>query len=167
MKARWLVFLILVLSLPIHAATVKRLDMDGLVTTAQTIVVGQVTSSHTYWTSDGRLILTRHTIEVDETLKGVSSGTVEVTTIGGTIGDQTLYVSGMPAFGDGERTVLFLESTGRYRTVVGLGQGKFSIDGGLVSNEVSELKFADGRRGRPMRLRLDEFKDDIRRRLRR
>ena len=167
MKARWCVFLIFLLSLPLHAATVKRLDLDGLVATAQTIIVGKVSDSHTYWTDDGRLILTRYTIEVDETLKGFPSGTVEVTTIGGTIGELTLHVSGMPAFGVGERTVLFLESTGRYRTVVGLGQGKFSIDNDFVSNDVSELKFEDGRRGRPTRLRLEEFKDDIRRRMRR
>ena len=167
MKMRWCLVLILLLSLPFNAATVKRLDLDGLVTTAQTIIVGTVSDSHTYWTDDGRLILTRHTIEVDETLKGYPSGTVDVTTVGGTIGDQTLYVSGMPAFGDGERTVLFLESTGRYRTVVGLGQGKFSIDNDFVSNDVSELTFEDGRGGLPTRLDLDEFKDDIRRRLRR
>ncbi len=159
--------LIVLLNLPIHATTVKRLDLDGLVAIADTIVVGEVRRSETYWSVDGRLILTRHTIQVGETLKGFPSGTVEVTTVGGTIGDRTLYVAGMPAFADGERTIVFLEAEGSYRTVVGLGQGKFSVADDFVSNDVSQLQFVDGRRGVATRMRLSEFKDEIRQRVNR
>ena len=42
---------------------------------------------------------------------------------------------------------MFLEAAGPYRTVVGLGQGKFSVAGDFVSNDVSELKFMDGHHG--------------------
>ncbi len=117
MRAASGLVLIILLNLPIHATTVKRLDLDGLVAIADTIVVGEVRRSEIYWSVDGRLILTRHTIQVDETLKGFPAGTVEVTTVGGTIGDRTLYVAGMPAFADRERTILFLEAAGSYRTV--------------------------------------------------
>ncbi len=167
MRAAGCLVLIILLTLPIHATIVKRLDLDGLVSVADTIVVGEVRSSDTYWSRDGRLILTRHTIQVDETLKGLPSGTLEVTTIGGTIGDLTLYVAGMPAFAKGERTILFLEAAGLYTTVVGLGQGKFSVANDFVSNNVSELQFDDGRRPTATRMRLDEFKNEIRRRVNR
>lgn len=167
MRAASGLVLIILLNLPIHATTVKRLDLDGLVAIADTIVVGEVRRSEIYWSVDGRLILTRHTIQVDETLKGFPAGTVEVTTVGGTIGDRTLYVAGMPAFADRERTILFLEAAGSYRTVVGLGQGKFSVADGVISNDVSELQFADGERGVATRMRLSEFKDEIRQRVNR
>jgi hypothetical protein len=87
----------------IHATTAKRMDLDQLVSGAQEIVVGKVRDSETSWSGDGRLILTRHRIEVSETLKGVNDGSVEITTIGGTIGDLTLYVAGMPVFEPGQQ----------------------------------------------------------------
>ena len=93
--------LIILLIIPIHASSVNRYDLDGLVVIADTIVVGEVRSSETHWSANGRLILTRHTIQVEETLEGLPVGTVEVTTIGRMIGDRTLFVAGMPAFTDG------------------------------------------------------------------
>ncbi len=151
--------------LSINATTVKRLDLDGLVSGAHEIVVGSVRASESYWSQDGRLILTRHTIEVSETLKGAGDQTIEVTTIGGTMGDLTLYVAGMPVFEPGEETVVFVEAAGPFRTVVGLGQGKFSVADGFVSNSVSSLEFADPGPGRVTRMRFHRFKDTIRQRL--
>ena len=159
------ILLLLASVLSIHATTVKRMDLGTLVSGARDIVVGKVRESETYWSGDGRLILTRHTIEVLETLKGVNEGTVEITTIGGTIGDLTLYVAGMPVFEPGEETVLFVEASGPFRTVVGLGQGKFSVAGDFVSNSVSSLDFADRGPGRVTRMRVARFKDAIRQRL--
>ena len=165
MKFRWCLLLAVLLAGPVRATTVKRLNLDGLVSTATTIVVGEVLDSEAYWTEDDRLILTRHTILVDETLKGPAQGTIEVTTIGGTIDDTVLYVAGMPAFATGERAILFLESSSRYRTVVGLGQGKFRVAGDFVANEVSGLEFTDGRAALPTRMPLEEFREEILRRL--
>ncbi len=166
MRASCLSILLLLASvLSIHATTVKRMDLDTLVAGAQEIVVGMVRDSETYWSGNGRLILTRHTIEVSETLKGVNDGTVEITTIGGTIGDLTLYVAGMPVFEPGEETVVFVEAAGPFRTVVGLGQGKLSVADDFVSNSVSSLEFADPGPGRVTRMRFARFKDAIRQRL--
>ena len=165
LKLRRCLLLAVLLAVPVRATTVKRLDLDGLVSTAETIVVGEVLGSETYWTLDRRVILTRHTILVDETLKGAVEETIEVTIVGGTIGDIVLYVAGMPAFTAGERTVLFLESSSRYRTVVGLGQGKFRVDGDFIANEVSELEFSDGRPASPTRMPFAQFREEIRQRL--
>src|SRR5256712_2286738 len=69
-----------------YATTVQRLGLEDLVKKARTIVVGKVTNSRTYWSADGRFILTDYSIEVDESLKGQASRSIAVTTIGGKIG---------------------------------------------------------------------------------
>lgn len=149
-----------------EATVVERLDLDRLVATANTIVLGQVESTETYWSDDGRLILTRNTVRVGETLKGSPSSSVVVTTIGGTLDGITLYVAGMPEFRENEETVVFLEGTGVYRTVVGLGQGKFAVEGSVVSNDTSNLEFVGGVGTLPTRMTLDRLRNEVRRRLR-
>src|SRR5215510_16399716 len=122
-KTRILLLLAFALSLSTitHATTVERLNLDGLVKKSNRIVIGRVRNSRTYWSSNGKLILTNYTIDVQETIKGPAAPTVELTTIGGTIGDITLHVAGMPVFGTDENAVVFVENTGSYSTVVGLG----------------------------------------------
>jgi hypothetical protein len=146
-----------------YGTTVERLGLEDLVKKARAIVVGKVTASHTYWSADKRFILTDYTIEVGESIKGSSSGTLSVTTVGGKIGDTELYVSGMPSFEKGENTVLFIEQSGAYQTVVGLGQGKFTISNGEVANSIDDLSFPDGRPGNPVKMPLQTFKAQIRR----
>jgi hypothetical protein len=165
MKRRWQIILLVLLAWPLQATTVKPLDLDGLVATAHAIVVGTIASSRTHWGQDGRMILTEHTIRVEETLKGAASGQVRFTTVGGTIDDLTLYVSGMPAFEEGEKTVVFLEEAGAYRTVVGMGQGKFFVEDGIVRNDISDLDFVGPAPATPILMRMDVFRDEIRRRV--
>ena len=146
-----------------QATTVERLNLDGLVKKAHRIVVGKVRSSRTYWNGSGKLILTSHTIDVEETIKGAASSTVEVTTIGGTIGNLTLHVAGMPAFAKNESAVVFVEESGAYSTVVGLGQGKFTVADDQVFNSVTDLEFPDGGGpSRPAKMPLSTFKRQIR-----
>ena len=151
------------LALPLSATTVQRLDLAGLVGTAHAIVVGTVLESATCWSPDGRLILTRHTLQVSETLKGTAGGMLDVTTIGGTIGDQTLYVSGMPVFTTGEEAVVFLELSGRHSTVVGMGQGKFSVVDGFVANSIAGLEFARRAPASKTRMEVAKFRSEIQR----
>src|SRR5262245_46825420 len=128
-KTRILLTLTFLLSLSTlaQATAVERLDLDGLVKKSDRIVIGKVRSSRTYWSSNGKLILTNYTIDVEETIKGQAARTLELTTIGGTIGDLTLQVTGMPVFARDENAVVFVEKTGAYSTVVGMGQGKFTV----------------------------------------
>ena len=152
---------ILSISIPSRAATVERLNLDGLVKKSNRIVVGKVRNSRTYWSSNRKLILTNYTIDVQETIKGTAARTVELTTIGGTIGDLTLHVAGMPVFDKDESAVIFVESTGAYSTVVGLGQGKFTVTNGEVSNNITGLEFPDGGRARPTKMPLTAFKRQL------
>lgn len=152
----------LAVPIPMAATTVRALDIDGLVGTADVIVTGTVLESEAYWTEDGKLILTRHRIVVEETLKGAGTGEVTVTTVGGTVGDVTLQVSGMAAFRDGERALVFLENSGGYSTVVGLAQGKFSLDGDeQAANDLAGLDFIGPGTPRPVRLDYTLFRSMI------
>ncbi len=153
-----LIFLITTSS---HATTVERLNLEDLVKKANKIVVGRISDSRTFWSDNGKLILTSYTIEVGETIKGQASRTVELTTVGGRVGDLVLHVSGMPSFAQGEDAVVFIENSGSYSTVVGMGQGKFTVTNGEVSNNVTGLAFPDGRPGKPLKLPLDNFKSQI------
>ncbi len=163
MKTRCLLIFVFVFFVTglLQATTVERLNLDGLVKKAHKIVVGKVRNSRTYWSDNGKLILTSHTIDVEETIKGQRSSTVEVTTIGGKIGNLTLHVAGMPTFAKDESTVVFVENTGAYSTVVGLGQGKFTVADGQVSNSVSDLDFPDGGSSGPTRMPLSTFRSRI------
>ena len=157
-----LLALILLTATFLHATTVQRLAFEDLVKKAQHIVAGKVQGARTYWSSNRKLILTSYTIEVDEAIKGQSLQTFELTTIGGKIGDLELHVSGMPSFEKGENIVVFTEPSGPYQVVLGLGQGKFTIENGQVSNNISDLSFPDGRPGRSLKLPVETFKTQIR-----
>jgi hypothetical protein len=156
------VLLAFFLSNSIRATTVERLTLDTLVKKSNRIVIGKVRSSRTYWSSDRKLILTNYTIDVQETIKGQDASTVEITTIGGKIGDLTLHVAGMPAFDKDENAVVFVEKSGIYSTVVGLAQGKFAISNGEVSNDVTGLDLPDGSQVRATKMSLATFKRQIR-----
>jgi hypothetical protein len=145
-----------------RATTVERLTLEDLTKRSQSVLQGVVRGSRTYWGPDGKLILTNTTIEVTEAIKGQSSRTVEVTTVGGRIGDRVLHVSGMPAFTQGENTIVFVERASGYLTVLGLGQGKFTVSNGEVANSPSELNFPDGRPARTTRMPVQTFKSEIR-----
>ena len=145
-----------------RATTVEPLALEDLVKRAHHIVSGKVRNSRTYWSADRKLILTSYTIEVDESIKGRPPKTFELTTIGGKIGDLELQVSGMPSFAKDENVVVFTESSGPYEVVMGLGQGKFTVENGEVFNEVNGLSFPDGRPAKPMRFPIQTFKRQIR-----
>jgi len=144
-----------------QATTVERLNLDSLVRKSNRIVIGKVRNSRTHWSANGKLILTSYIIDIQETLKGTAASTMELTTIGGQIGDLTLHVAGMPVFTKDENAVVFVENTGTYSTVVGLAQGKFAVSNGEVSNEVVGLDFPDGSSARPTKMPLATFKRQI------
>jgi hypothetical protein len=161
MPARIFLFIFLISS-SAYATAVQRLSLEDLARRAHTIVVGRVTNSRTYWSSNGKLIFTNYTIQVDESIKGQAGQTVEVTTIGGKIGSIELHVAGMPAFETGESAVVFIEPSAGYQTVLGLSQGKFTVKNGEVMNTVGDLSFPDGRPGLPTKMPLQNFKNQIR-----
>ncbi len=148
------------LSTAVHATTVEKLTLDDLAARAEEIVQGVVRTSRTYWS--GKLILTTTTIEVTEAIKGKPTRTMEITTVGGQIGDTVLHVGGMPVFVSGETTIVFVGKSNGYLTVLGLGQGKFTVSNGEVANSPSELTFPDGKPAHATRVPIQIFKNEIR-----
>jgi len=106
------------------------LTFDQLAERAATIVVSTVTSRRSEWENYGasRLIVTKVTLAVEQTLKGSAPRTLVVEVLGGTIGDQTLHVSHVPSFKVGDRDVLFLNGAlHAVSPVVGSDQGRFRV----------------------------------------
>lgn len=106
------------------------LTLDQLAGRAATIVVSTVTNRQAEWENYGasRLIVTRVTLAIEQTLKGSPPRTLVVEVLGGTIGDQTLHVSHVPAFKVGDRDVLFLNGALHAASpIVGSDQGRFRV----------------------------------------
>ncbi len=146
----------------VKATTVQRLGLEDLARKAHHIVAGKVRNSKTFWSGNGKLILTSYTIDVADNIKGQPPQTLELTTIGGKIGDLELHVAGMPSFAKGEEIVVFTEPSAGYEVVLGAAQGKFTVENGEVFNDVSDLSFPDGRPGKALKLPVQTFKNQIR-----
>ena len=157
------------------ATTVKQFELNELVAKSTLIFIGRCVSSESHWNSKRTLILTSSNFIVSESLKGPTNGSVNVTTVGGTLDGITQTVAGMPEFLGDEEVLLFLQphSTGNWQ-VLGLSQGKFRIVNNPLTGEketvrsLSGLTLYDSRHQklsedtRSSRMRLSELQERIR-----
>jgi hypothetical protein len=130
----WMLATGLTLSAPQAAWSVsqRQLSVEDMADLADEVVVGRVVSSEARW--QGKLIVTVSRVQVDESLKGQVTNTVEITQLGGTavhpvIGAAvTMTASEQVTLRTGENVLLFLQKgrTGT-RQVVGGPQGKFVV----------------------------------------
>ncbi len=111
--------------------------LPELAAQADAIVVGDVVSIDSRWSSDSRSIETEVFISLDRLLKGtIGDIAVELLLPGGNVVDFQMLVGGMPSFTIGERVLLFLRQAGdTWRPVEGF-QGKFSVASGEVVREL-------------------------------
>lgn len=103
---------------------------DELVARAESVFVGQVVDVRSSWMDSraGRAIVTDVTFSIERTLKGPIYARRSLEFLGGTVGDDTLRVGGIPEFHVGDRDVLFVSDTGRpVSPVVGFAYGRFRI----------------------------------------
>jgi len=113
-------------------------DFDQLVARADTVFRGTVTEQHSLWKGEGeaRRIVTRVTLSVQETFKGAAVPTQSIEFLGGTVGDRTLTIPGMPKFSVGETYVLFVANNGRQICpLVGAYQGQFRVEKDQTTGE--------------------------------
>lgn len=118
----------------------ESLSIDAMILAAPTIVVASVESrrAETEDYGSSRLIVTKVTLRIEQTIKGSASQTLVVDVLGGTIGDMTLHVSHVPEFRVGDRDVLFLSGAlHAVSPLVGSDQGRFRI---LADNESRQLR---------------------------
>jgi hypothetical protein len=118
------------------ATTLARMSVAQMSRAAQVIVRGQCQSNTTGW--DTGEIWTFTTFEVQEVWRGEVPAQISVRLLGGTAGNLTSSVAGIPRFQPGEEVVLFLERTQRGDfSIVSWEQGTFRIRRDIRTGEES------------------------------
>lgn len=112
------------------AQEVIPMSFTEIVAAADTIVVAEAIDSRSEWVTSGtnRSIVTRITFRVSDTYKGLDRLLLPLEFLGGTVGDATMEVSGVPTFELGDRAVLFVSGDRAASPVVGHFQGEFPIN---------------------------------------
>lgn len=100
---------LLLVALTARASSIARMSVEKMARTATLIVRATCISSATRW-QDGE-IWTVTLFSPEDVWKGSAPGAVEVRLLGGTAGNITSTVEGVPHFRQGEDVVLFLEPT--------------------------------------------------------
>jgi hypothetical protein len=87
----------------------KRVDLSAK------IIQGEVIDVKSYWNDEKTLILTDVTVFIDDNIKGLDlfETTITITIPGGTVGEETLWVSDNPQFQIGDYGVILLTASGQ------------------------------------------------------
>jgi hypothetical protein len=112
------------------ATTVIPPTFEEMADRADLVFVGKAVASRSEWRTVGgdRVIFTLVEFEAQEVLKGNAAKQVILQFLGGTIGEMTLDVSGVPRFKSGDRVILFVEKNGiQFSPLVGVFHGKFGL----------------------------------------
>lgn len=121
------------------ATTVIPPTFEQLVTDAELIFQGTVTSSISLWIGQGseRTIVTDVTFQIDDVIKGTPGKSYTIRVLGGTVGEETIAVSDIPKFNNGDRDILFVEHNGsQFVPLVGIMHGRFHVQGGSGGREI-------------------------------
>jgi hypothetical protein len=109
-------------------AQVFEMSTKELTKESTAIVVGKCVEKKSFWNDKQDKIFTRVRINVDKTIKGDISGETEILIPGGRVGNIIYEVSDMPAFSEGEESVVFLwKHTSGNNLVTGALHGKLKI----------------------------------------
>lgn len=112
-----------------RATTIQRMSLAKMAQAAPAIVRALCTGNSVAW--DAGEIWTFTSFTVEETWRGETPARITVRLLGGSMGEITSHVSGVPRFRPGEDVVLFLQPTQRADfSVVSWEQGTFRIRGG-------------------------------------
>jgi hypothetical protein len=108
------------------ATTLKRMSVADLSRAAHIVVRGRCAANSARW--DAGEIWTFTTFDVEETWKGSAPAQITVRLLGGSAGNFTSTVSGVPRFSPGEELILFLERTpAQDFSIISWMQGTFRI----------------------------------------
>lgn len=132
---------------PSPATTVEPPDFATLVKQAETIFVGDVQSVTSEWVQRGsdRIIISSVTFQVIRTIKGQPANPYVLKLHGGTVGDTTMEVDGVPKFAVGSRSLLFVENNGtQFCPLVGIMHGFYRVAKDGTSGKETMVKH-DGR----------------------
>jgi hypothetical protein len=123
--------LLTVLVSPSHATVLRGLDLKELAGRSTNIVAAHPVSSRSEWawTAGAQRIVTRTRLRVEEGIAGqVAAGQeLEVTTLGGTVGDVAQLVLGEAQLKLGESALFFLAPLEQGYRLVGRSQGHYPL----------------------------------------
>lgn len=155
------VALVLGVVTPVRASVVTYMDIETLVRLSPVIVRGEVEAIVSRSDAAHTQIHTDVTIRVEEWLKGgAGHDRVTLQLPGGIVGSYGSVVPGTPAFGKGERVLVFLARTKKGAlTVTGLHQGKYRIE----SEGGTEFAVQEGARDTSVVLRRTQERGSARR----
>ena len=112
------------------ATTVIPPTFEEMTDRAELIFVGKVVGSRAEMRTVGtnRVIFTLVEFERQEVLKGEAGRSITLQFLGGTVGDVTLEIAGVPKFNLGDREFLFVERNEvQFCPLVGVFHGKFGV----------------------------------------
>lgn len=127
-----LVLLLIALAPAIHGTSVIPPSFPELVGEADAIYRGRVSAIQARRVDrpdgEGSVIKTFVTLVVERVLKGPERKDVTLEFLGGTIGDETITVSGMPKFNLGAKEIVFVQKNGvQFCPLVGLMHGRYRV----------------------------------------
>jgi hypothetical protein len=126
MKRLVVILLFLSVFLPAAYASISlAMDVKELTQGSALVVRGTVKKTKSLW-SDKRIV-TEVTLSVSSSLKGAPGAEVTLYTPGGVVDGVGMKVSGAPTFKEKEEVLVFLQARKGDYSVLGLGQGKYSI----------------------------------------
>jgi hypothetical protein len=125
--------LVLLLGVCTGHATMRRLSLEDLVWKADTIVLGTVIRQESAWDVDRTAIYTTVTLAVERVLTGIPREVVTLQVTGGSVGGMGMRTSNDAVFREGERVIVCLDTSAVPPTVVGLQQGKFTVQDDRVT----------------------------------
>ena len=134
MRVRITLTLLLLLGLAplLRATSVVPPSFSELVAEADAIYRGRVTAVHARRVAradgEGSVIKTFVTVAVDRVLKGAERQEVTLEFLGGTVGDESLTVVGMPKFSVGSREIVFVQKNGvQFCPLVAMTHGRYRV----------------------------------------
>jgi hypothetical protein len=134
MRQRAVIALAAVLSLfvaaPATPTSILPPTFDELVARADEVVLARVVARRSAWVVSraGRAIVTDVTFSIERTLKGPVYTQRTLEFLGGTVGEDTLSIDGLPDFHVGDRDVLFVRAAGRPASpLVGFSYGRIRV----------------------------------------
>ena len=127
-----LIFILFALAGVARATTVEPPSFPELVNEADAIYRGRVTAvqaRHVDRSDGGGVILkTFVTVVIDRVLKGATQKEIVLEFLGGTLGEDSLEISGMPKFSVGDREIFFVQRNGvQFCPLVALTHGRYRV----------------------------------------
>lgn len=114
-------------------AVMMPMDLNSLATQADTVILGTVTRQVSAWDAHYTTIHTDITVAVERAILGTPGAEVTCRVMGGIVGSMGMRTSNDAVFHDGERVILFLDTTTVPSRIVGMQQGKITVQGNTVT----------------------------------